>query len=104
MSQPPRNGPIIGAPTTPRPNIAIAMPCFSRGKLSSRIACESGCSAPPPAPCRMRASTSTGMLQANAHKNEAKVNNAVHASRNRLRPKRSDSQPLAGSTMAFATR
>jgi hypothetical protein len=41
---------------------------------------------------------------ASAQRSEASVNKAVQASKNRFRPKRSASQPLAGRTIALATR
>ena len=40
--QPPSVGPMMGATTTPMPYTAIAMPCFLREKLSTRMACEMG--------------------------------------------------------------
>ena len=55
MIQPPSTGPMIGATTTPMPKTAIAMPRLAGGKLSMRIACDKGCSAPPAAPCSTRA-------------------------------------------------
>ena len=38
------------AHTTPIPKTAIAIPRFATGKLSRSTACDTGCSAPPPAP------------------------------------------------------
>ena len=46
---------------------------FAGGKLSSRIDCESGCSAPPPAPCMTRASRMTPSEGAAPQKNDAMV-------------------------------
>jgi hypothetical protein len=36
------------------------------------------------------------------HRNEAKANSAVHASRSLFLPKRHENHPLAGKTMALA--
>ena len=68
---------MTGATTTPMPKIAMAMPCFSRGKLSTRMACETGCSAPPPSPCRTRKKISTPSEGAMPHKKELNVNSAT---------------------------
>ena len=73
MIQPPSVGPITGATTTPMPYTAMAMPCFSRGKLSTRIACEIGCSAPPPTPCSTRKKISEPSVGARPHKAELTV-------------------------------
>ena len=79
MIQPPSQGPIVGATTTAMPYTAKAMPRFSSGKVSFRMACSLGCKPPPPAPCRIRNSTSTLRLGASPHKNELTVNSATHS-------------------------
>ena len=77
VSQPPRVGPTTGATTMPRPNKAVAVPRWVGGKLSNRMAWESGCMAPPPKPCKIREITSIGMEVAIPQVSEANVNNAV---------------------------
>ena len=77
---------------------------FSMGKLSSRIDCESGCSAPPPAPCITLASRITPSEGAAPQKKEATVKMVTQISRNRLRPQRRANQFEAGKITAFATR
>ena len=47
-------GPMIGATMMPAPHTAIAWPCRSRGLMSMMTDCDSGASAAPKAPCRMR--------------------------------------------------
>ena len=104
MSQPPSVGPSTGARTTPRPKAAIDIERFSTGKLSSRMDCESGCNAPPPAPCKILASRITPSEGAAPQKNEAMVNRITQTSKNRLRPKRRANQFDVGRITAFATR
>ena len=57
-------GPMIGATMMPAPQSAIAWPCRSRGLMSMITDCESGASAAPKAPCRMRKSTISSRLKA----------------------------------------
>src|SRR2546430_17512205 len=74
---PPSHGPIVGATTTAIPYTANAMPRFSSGNVSFKIACSLGCKPPPPAPCRILNSTSTPRLGASPHRNELTVNSAT---------------------------
>ena len=74
------------------------------GKLSSRMACERGCRAPPPAPCITLASRITPSEGAAPQKNEATVKMVTHMSRKRLRPQRRANQFEAGKITALATR
>src|ERR1035441_10693685 len=76
---------------------------FSMGKLSSRMDCERGWSAPPPAPCRMRAMRMTPRDGAAPQKKEAMVKMTTQMSRKRLRPKRRANQLEAGRMTAVAT-
>src|SRR6267143_3817168 len=101
---PPSTGPSTGATTTPKPHTANAWPCLAGGKDSNKIACESGCSAPPPAPCKIRATINTPRVGAMPHKTEAAVKITTHARKNRLRPKKDENHALAGSTIAFEIR
>ncbi len=66
--------------------------------------CDSGCNAPPPAPCKMRASRITASDGAAPQKNDAMVKRITQVSRKRLRPKRRANQFDAGRMTAFATR
>ena len=104
VSQPPRVGPSTGATTTPKANTAMAMPRFWGGKLSSRIAWDSGCSAPPPAPCTMRAMSISAKDGAAPQKNEETVKIITQVTRKFLRPNLSANQLLAGRITALATR
>ncbi len=76
----------------------------ARGKLSSSIACDKGCSAPPPAPCKTLASRMMPKEGAAPQKNEAMVKTITQKSRKRLRPKRRANQFEAGRMTALATR
>ena len=62
---------MTGATTTPMPKMAMAMPCFSRGKLSTRMACDTGCSAPPPRPCSTRKKISSAQRRRQAAQKRA---------------------------------
>ena len=73
MIQPPTTGPMIGAITTPMPKIAMAMPCSRRGKVSSKMAWESGWSPPPPNPCKILDMISTFRDGAAPHRRDAAV-------------------------------
>ena len=48
---------MIGATIRPNPHTAIASVCSLGGKVSIRIACESGCKAAPAIPCKKRKAT-----------------------------------------------
>ena len=65
--QPPRVGPTTGAIRAARPNSVIAMPCFSRGKLSSSTPWLEGCRPPPASPCTTRKKISCSRLVAIPH-------------------------------------
>ena len=87
MIQPPSVGPMMGATTTACANVAMAMPRFCGGKLSSMIACAMGTIAPPPTPCKMRARISIGRFHAMPHSTDASVNIPMHEMNTRFRPK-----------------
>src|SRR5579859_4835565 len=80
------------------------MPRLASGNVSFKMACSLGCNPPPPAPCKIRKSTSTPRLGASPHKNELTVNSATHDMQNRFRPISPDNHPESGSTIAFETR
>ena len=103
VSQPPSVGPMIGPIMMPAPKIAIACPSFSRGLMSSRMACASGTIMAPPTPWITRNSTICSRLVAMPHNTDAAVKLATASSSSILRPRRSDSQPVSGVAMAEAT-
>ncbi len=78
---------MMGATTTAWANVAIAMPRFCGGKLSSKIAWAMGTMAPPPAPCKMRARISIGRFNAIPHNTDARVNIPMQEMNTRFRPK-----------------
>src|SRR5579862_2010861 len=84
--------------------MAMAIPCFSRGKLSTRMACELGCIPPPPAPCSTRQITSVLSEGASPQRRELIVKITTQAMKNLLRPKTPDSHPESGNTIAFDTK
>src|SRR5438046_4435271 len=82
----------------------MALPRSCGGKASSRTACDSGCMAPPVAPCRMRKAISMDRFGARPHKEDDAVKPATDPISRRLRPKTLASHPVIGRMMAFATR
>src|SRR5579862_392774 len=84
--------------------MAMAIPCFSRGKLSTRMACELGCIPPPPAPCSTRQITGVVREGASPQSRELIVKITTQAIKNLLRPKTPESHPESGRTIAFDTR
>ena len=82
----------------------MAIPRFSGGKLSNKIAWESGCKAPPPAPCSTRAMIRMLRSEAMPQTNEEMVKMAMQVTRKRFLPKYLANQPLAGRKMALETR
>src|SRR5438445_133636 len=88
----------------PTPQIAIARPRWWNGKISHRIACESGMMGPPPRPWKMRATISVVRLGAMPERNELATNSVEQMRKKRLRPNNPASQPVAGMTTAFAAR
>ena len=93
---PPIRGPAMGPNMAPIPKMAIAIPCSLGGNVSSRIACDIGCSAPPPIPCRTRKKTSIPRLVEEPHRKEATVNSRTEKTRYRFRPKVRASHPVIG--------
>src|ERR1700688_3978109 len=80
----------------------MATPRFSGGKLSRRMDCDSVCSAPPPAPCRARATRMKPSVGAAPHANDDAVKMATQMMKKRLRPIRIENQFEAGSRTALA--
>src|SRR5579884_1222610 len=75
--QPPSVGPIAGATTTAMPYIENAIPRFSMGNVSARIACSDGCKPPPPHPCSTRITINIGRLVERPQNREQIVNSAT---------------------------
>ena len=95
---------MIGANMVPIPQMAMAIPRWRPGKVSSIVDCESGTSGPPASPCRKRAITMASRLGAAPAAAEVSVNATVAPMKRRLRPNRSVSQPVMGRLIALATR
>src|SRR5260370_28630116 len=88
----------------PTPQMAIARPRWWKGKISQRIACESGMIGPPPRPWQMRATISVVRLGAMPERNELTTKSVAQIRKNRLRPNSPASHPVAGVTTALAAR
>src|SRR5262247_971712 len=88
----------------PSPHTAMASPRCWNGKISQRIAWESGMIGPPPSPWKTRATMSVVRSGAAPETNELTTNSEAHTRNTRLRPKRPTSQPVAGMTTALAAR
>src|SRR5205085_10179914 len=82
----------------------IALPRSCGSNDSSSTACDSGCSAPPVAPCRMRKKISDARFGAIPHRKDEIVNPVTESIRRRLRPNVAASQPVIGRMIALATR
>ncbi len=65
---------MMGPKMTPTPNRAMALPCSSLGKRSSRMAWLMGTMAPPASPCSTRMPMSMGSDTAPPEPMEARVN------------------------------
>src|SRR5262245_7716216 len=68
------------------------------------MACAIGITGPPPSPWRIRMATRKCRLGAIPDKNELAVKRTAQARKNRRRPNRAVSQPVAGMTTALAAR
>src|SRR5262245_58995896 len=88
----------------PRPQKPMALPRSCGGNASSSTACESGCSAPPVAPCSTRNRISIGSVGARPHRNDAAVKPTTDSISRRFRPNVAASQPVIGRMIALATR
>src|SRR5206468_12340250 len=88
----------------PTPHTAIARPRWWNGKISQRIACESGMIGPPPRPWKMRAAISVVRSGPAPETNELITKTVAQIMKNRLRPKSPVSHPVAGITTALAAR
>src|SRR5215470_17201880 len=95
---------MIGPIMKPMPHTAMARPRCPSGKISHRMACESGMIGPPPMPWKMRATMRKVRFGAMPERKELTVKSAAQIRKNRLRPNRPASQPVAGITMALAAR
>ena len=99
---PPNDGPKIEKTITASPNNDIASPLFSKGKLSSKIACEIGIIGPPPIPCINRPKTIKFKFGATAQINEPTVKMEIKTFKKFLRPIKFSSQPVIRIRQAFA--
>src|SRR5262245_3731821 len=88
----------------PTPHTAIAVPRSRSGKISHMMAWAIGMTGPPPNPWSMRMATRNSRVGAMPERNELAVNRTVQIRKNRRRPKRAESQPVAGITTALAAR
>ncbi len=88
----------------PRPNAAMAVPCFLGGNVSSRTDCDRGCRPPPLSPCSTRKKISHSRLVAMPQSSEVRVNPVTQTISMRCRPKRVASHPAMGRMMALDTR
>ncbi len=88
----------------PSPQKPIALPRCAGGNASSRIACDSGCMAPPVAPWIRRNTTSSGRFGASPQSSDEIVKPETDAISSRLRPKLRASHPVIGRMIALATR
>jgi len=95
---------MIGPIMNPIPHTAIASPRWPSGKISHRIACESGMIGPPPMPWKMRARIRKVRFGAMPESTELTVNSTQQMRKKRLRPRTPASQPVAGMMMALAAR
>src|SRR3989442_4243432 len=89
---------------TPRPQKPIALPRSCGGNASSSTACDSGCSAPPVAPCRIRKRISVKRFGARPHRTDDGVKPTTDIISRFLRPNSPASQPVIGRMIALATR
>ena len=88
----------------PPPQTAIAVPRIRSGKISHMMACAMGMTGPPPSPWRIRITTRNSRVGAMPDRNELTVKSTVQIRKNRWRPKRAESQPVAGMMTALAAR
>src|SRR5262245_42314254 len=88
----------------PSPHTAMASPRCWNGKISQRIAWESGMIGPPPRPWKTRATMSVVRSGAAPETNELTTNSEADTRNTRLRPNRPTSHPVAGITTALAAR
>ena len=77
MIQPPRVGPITGASKAATPKRLWAAPCFSAGKLSSRMLWLEGWRPPPARPCITRKRINWPRLVAIPQSTELMVKTAI---------------------------
>ena len=88
----------------PPPQTAMAVPRMLSGKISHMMACAIGMTGPPPSPWSTRMATRNSRFGAIPERNELVVKSTVQIKKNRRRPNRAESQPVAGMTIALAAR
>src|SRR5712692_3529478 len=94
----------MGASMMPVPHTDMAVPRCRSGKISHMMAWAMGMTGPPPSPWKMRMATRNSSEGAMPDRNELIVNSTVQIRKNRRRPKRAESHPVAGITIALAAR
>ena len=95
---------MIGPIMNPMPHTAIARPRCPSGKISHRMACESGMIGPPPMPWKMRARIRKVRFGRHAGQHRADREQRAQIRKKRLRPSTPASQPVAGMMTALAAR
>src|SRR5262245_4448162 len=88
----------------PWPQKPIALPRSCGGNASSSTACDSGCSAPPVAPCMIRKTISVQRFGASPQRNDAVVKPITDSISRFFRPKTPASQPVIGRPITLSTR
>ena len=88
----------------PMPQTAMASPRWPSGKISQRMACDSGISGPPPMPWKMRAMMRKVRFGASPDRKELTVKSVVQSRKKRRRPMKPASHPVAGMMIALAAR
>jgi hypothetical protein len=82
----------------------MARPRWWKGKISQRMAWESGMIGPPPSPWKIRAMISVVRSGRRRTGTSSTTKSVVQMRKNFLRPKSPASQPVAGITTALAAR
>ena len=100
----PQTGPAAGAQLITMPDMPMAVPRFSGGKMSMGTTATSGSCTPAPAACRMRPTRSASKLGA-MPQSAVPATNATIEAKNSLRVgKRSIRKPLMGTMIPFTRR
>ncbi len=94
---------MIGPTMMPAPQIAIALPCSSRLLILRSTVCDSGTSAAPQMPCRVRKTTISPRLVAAPQAIEVRMKPPTETMKSSRSPIRSESQPVTGVMIAAAT-
>ena len=104
MRYPPTAGPMTLENPKTDPMMPLTRPRRAGGKRSAIVVKAMACEKPPPIPCRPRKATSCGIVVAAPQSALPMTKMATPASRNSLRPYRSESLPTIGTTVVDANR